>query len=194
MISRGHILSVSSIALFLVAPGDAAEKDALKTKDAKVVWGKEVNGLAVSLAPAKEGGLRFLIRWKNVGKEPLELPWVRFKSDRVYAHLDDLLNHVYMKKPDGSLVPARKYRFPIIGGPPYRPRTVILEPGKVHQETIDLATYLELPREGGGYPLSIGLEIKGGYAPSRAGARYWTGIIQSNVVDLPLGSAKAKDD
>jgi hypothetical protein len=160
------------IALPLGGTANGEKTDPVRPKAEKVAWGKEVNGLVVSLAPATAGQDKFLIRWKNVGKEPLELPWVRFKSDRVYGNLDDLLNRVSLKKPNGDLVPARKYRFPIIGGPPYRPRTVMLEPGKVHQETIELGTYLEMPVEGGRYQLSIGLEIKSGYAPSRAGARY----------------------
>jgi hypothetical protein len=152
----------------------------------KIVWGKEVNGLAVAISPAKEGQGRFVVRWKNVGKEPLELAWVRFGSDATYKHLDDLLNHVYLKKPDGTMVPAREYKFPIIGGPPYRPRTVIVEPEKIHQETIDLWTYLEKTAEVGPYQLWVELEIKSGYAPSRKDAKYWTGKVRSNVIEVKL--------
>jgi hypothetical protein len=151
-----------------------------------LVWGKEVNGLAVSLTPEGKDQ-KFIVRWKNVSNETLELPWVRFGSNAIYKGLDDLLNHVYLKKPDGTFVPARKYQFPIIGGPPYRPRTVILAPGKIHQETIDLWTYVDKTTDVGPYQLWVELEIKSGYAPSQPGARYWTGKVQSNVVEVKLG-------
>src|SRR5262249_54774765 len=129
---------------------------------------------------------RFVVRWRNAGKETLEVPWVRFGSDRVYKHRDDLLGHVSLKRADGTLVPARKYKFPLIGGPPYRPRTVILEPGKVHRETIALWTYLQKPDKEGRYQLWMDLEVRTGYAPSRKGARYWTGKVQSNVLAVKL--------
>jgi hypothetical protein len=157
-----------------------------KPRPEKVEWGKEVGGLAVSISPAAQDKGRILVRWKNVGKEPLELPWVRFGSDPVYKDRDDLLNHVSLKKPGGDLVPARKYEFPKIGGPPYRPRTVILDPEKVHEETIDLWTYVEKPAEEGRYQVWVELEVRTGYAPSREGARYWTGKIQSNVLEVEL--------
>jgi hypothetical protein len=174
----GLLIPVAALALAAPLPPGAAPE--------KIVWGKEVNGLAVSIASAADGQGRFVIRWKNVGKETLELQWVRFGSDAVYKHLDDLLNHVSLRKPDGGLVPARKYQFPIIGGPPYRPRTVILEPGKVHEETIDLWTYLDKPTEEGTYQLSIEFDVRTGYAPSRKGATYWTGKVQSNVLEVKL--------
>jgi hypothetical protein len=162
----------------------------------KLEWGKEVNGLAVSIAPGKlekeAKDLKFeekkvIVRWKNVGKETLELQWVRFGSDRIYKGLDDLQNHVYLKDADGKLVPARQYKFPVIGGPPYRPRTVIVEPNKIFEETIDLWTYLDKPAGEGRYQLSISLEVKTGYAPSRKGAKYWTGKVESNVIDVKVG-------
>jgi hypothetical protein len=152
----------------------------------KLVWGKDVNGLAVALSPAEGGKEQFVLRWKNVGQETLELQWVRFKSDVSYGHLDDLLNHVFLKGPDGKLVPARTYRFPIIGGPPYRPRTVLLKPGQVHKETIDLWTYVDKPAKAGPYQLWVEPNVKQGYAPSQPGARYWTGKITSNVLEIKL--------
>jgi hypothetical protein len=175
--------------VLLLVPDGAADRALAgpdKPKPEKVVWGKEVNGLAVSLSPAGEGKGRFVVRWKNVGKEVLEVPWVRFGSDRAYKHLDDLWQHVFLKGPDGALVPARKYKFPIIGGPPYRPRTVILEPGKIHQETIDLWTYLDRPAKEGRYQLWIEPDIKGRFAPSREGARFWGGKVRSNTVEVKL--------
>jgi hypothetical protein len=159
--------------------GDEPDKNA-----DKVDWGKEVNGLAVSIAPAQDGKGQFVIRWKNVGKETLELQWVRFGSDKIYTYLDDLLDHVTLKKADGDALPARKYQHPIIGGPPYRPRTVILDPDKTHQETIDLGTYVEKPGDEGPYQLWIDLDIRSAYAPSAKGATYWTGKIRSNVLEV----------
>jgi hypothetical protein len=157
-----------------------------KAEPEKLAWGKPVNGLAVSISPAGDGQGPFVVRWKNVGKEALEVPWVRFGSDRAYKDRDDLWHHVFLKTPDGTLVPARKYRFPIIGGPPYRPRTVTLEPGKAHQETIDLWTYVNRPVKEGRYQLWIEPDMRESYAPSRKGVRYWTGKIRSNVLEVKL--------
>jgi hypothetical protein len=172
-------------ALTLVNPSLAAPQE--KPQPEKIVWGKEVNGLAVAISPAEGATGRYVIRWKNVGKETLELPWVRFDSDATYKHLDDLLDHVILKKPDGTAVLTRKYKFPVIGGPPYRPRTVILEPGKIHQETIELATYVERPTEEGRYQLWIELDIRSGFAPKQKGATYRTGTVRSNVLEVQMG-------
>jgi len=161
----------------------------------KQEWGEAVNGLAVSIAPAKEekgtkdskkGEKKVIVRWKNVGKKTLELQWVRFDSDRIYKGLDDLHNHVYLKDADGKLVPARQYKFPTIGGPPYRPRTVFVEPDKIFEDTFDLWTYVDKPATPARYQLSISLEVKNGYGPSRKGAKYWTGKVESNVVEIKL--------
>src|SRR5437660_665262 len=81
---------------------ETAAKGPEKPKPDKISWGKEVNGLAVSIAPNGDDQGRFLIRWKNCGKDSLELPWVRFDSDPAYKHLDDLLNHVFLKKADAT--------------------------------------------------------------------------------------------
>jgi hypothetical protein len=155
-----------------------------KPNDEKIVWGKVVNGLAASIAPAKEPG-QIQIRWKNVGQQTLELPWVRFGSDAIYKDLDDLWHHVFLKKPDGEFVPVKKYQFPEIGGPPYRPRTVFVEPGKMHQETINLWTYVNKPSDGGTYRLWVELNIKSPFA-TKDGAKYWTGKIQSNRIEIKL--------
>jgi hypothetical protein len=179
---RLFILSVVAALLASLTPQGSVGAD--KAED-KTEWGKEVNGLVVSIAPA-EGQGKFLVRWKNVSKETLELQWVRFDSDRAYKHLDDLLKHVSLKNPDGKLVPAREYKFPVIGGPPYRPRTVIVEPGKVHEETIDLWTYVDKPTAEGRYQLSVEVDVKNGYAPSKKDARYWTGKVQSNTLEVKL--------
>jgi hypothetical protein len=55
---------------------------------------------------------------------------------------------------------------------------------------VDLWTYVEKPAEKGRYRLWIGLEIPRGYAPSREGARYWTGKVQSNVLEVPLAKPR----
>jgi hypothetical protein len=182
--SLGSFL-ISSITALALGASSATSAQPDKPKPEKIDWGKEVNGLAVSIAPAKDEG-KFVLRWRNVGKATLELPWVRFNSDAIYKSRDDLLGHVHLKNADGKLTPARTYKFPIIGGPPYRPRTVILDPDKVHEETIDLWTYVEKQAGGGRYQLSIELEIRTGYAPSRKDVKYWTGKVQSNVLDVKL--------
>jgi hypothetical protein len=38
----------------------------------------------------------------------------------------------------------------------------------------------------GNYQLSISLEIKNGFTRSRKGAKYWTGMIESNVLEGEL--------
>jgi hypothetical protein len=108
----------------------------------------------------------------------------------VYKHFDDLWQHVYLRQPDGSLAAARKYSFPDIGGPPYRPRTVFLGPGKIHEETIDLWTYVEKPDKDCRCRLWIELEVKQPYAPSRKDAMYWTGKVRSNELDVTIKDGK----
>jgi hypothetical protein len=160
-----------------------------KIEPDETAWGKDANGLAVSIAPAKDakdGETKFVVRWKNVGQETLELQWVRFGSNAIHKYRDDLLYHVSLKAPDGKLVPARQNKYPIVGGPPYRPRSVILAPDKILQETIDLWTYLDKPAGEGRYQLSISLEVKRGFAPSQKGAKYWTGKVESNVLEVKL--------
>jgi hypothetical protein len=183
MISAYETVLILAIAAGALAASPARGDEGDK-KDDKIDWGKDVNGLAMSIAPAEDGKGRFVVRWKNVGKETLELQWVRRGSDKVYNYLDDLLNHVTLKRPDGQPLPARTYQHPEIGGPPYRPRTVILEAGKTHQETIDLSDYVEKPADDGLYQLWIDFEVKNGYAPSAKDATYWTGKIRSNVLEV----------
>jgi hypothetical protein len=153
--------------------------------DDKLVWGKESGGLAVAIAPAERPD-SFMIRWKNVGKETLELQSVRFNSD-ILARSDDLLNHVLVKGPDGKLLAARQPKLPPVGGARRRPGTVILEPGKSYEETIDLVTYVDRPVAKGRYKLSIEPDIPNALAPPQKGATYWTGKIQSNELDITFG-------
>jgi hypothetical protein len=169
---------------FLIAGRAPAGPDGAKPE--KPAWGKEVGGLAVSLSPAGGGPGKYVVRWRNVGQEALEVPRVRFGSDRVYKGRDDLWHHVFLRGPDGALAPARKYNFPSIGGPPYRPRTVVLGPEKTHEETIDLWAYVDRPGKEGRYRLWIEPDIRERYAPSREGARYWTGKIRSNALEVQL--------
>jgi hypothetical protein len=177
--------------IILAASAEKSRAGQGKNPGEKIVWGKEVNGLAVSIAPAKEEG-KFIVRWKNLGKETLELPWVRFNSNAIYKHLDDLLGHVALKGPDGKLAPTRTYKFPIIGATPYRLRTVILDSDKAHVETMDLWTYVDKPAAKGRYQMSIDLEVKNGFAPSKKGAKYWTGKIESNVLEINVEIGKDK--
>src|SRR5260370_587035 len=72
----------------------------------KIAWGKEVNGLAVSIAPSKEEG-KFIVRWKNMGKETLELQWVRMNSNATYNPPDDPRGHAWLKGHEGKPAPPR---------------------------------------------------------------------------------------
>lgn len=76
--------------------------------DDQLTWGKEVNSLTLAITPADQKD-RYQLRWKNVGKEALELSWVRFNSDFVDKNRDDLLNHVFLKGQDGKLALSRNY-------------------------------------------------------------------------------------
>ena len=109
-----------------------------------------------------------------------------FQLERILPELRrSTRQYVRLKDADGKLVPARQYKFAIRGGPPYRPRTVILGPDKVHEETVDLWTYLDKPADGR-YQLSIELDIKHGYGPSQKDAIYWTGKIESNEIEIKV--------
>jgi hypothetical protein len=154
--------------------------------DNDLTWGKTVNGLAVAVFPAERTNNYFL-RWKNVGKETLELQWVRSSWD--LHRNDDLLNHVFVKDQGGKLVPTRQPEFRIGGGAPRRPDSVILAPGKSHEETIDLRSYVKKPAAPGRHTLSIELDISPflAPAPSQKGAVYWTGKIQSNELEITFG-------
>src|SRR5262249_41865215 len=115
--------------------------------DAQLAWGKEVNGLAVAITPADQEG-KVLVRWKNVGKDLLEIPWTRFDSDLIDKHADDLFGHVFLKGPGGKLVPARQHQGRNVGGPPPLLNSVVLGPGQTHEEIIDLWAYVERPAAG----------------------------------------------
>jgi hypothetical protein len=154
--------------------------------DEQLAWGKEVNNLAIAITPAEQKD-QFLIRWKNFGKDTLELAWIRLNSDVVYPNRDDLLDHVFLKGPNGKPVPARKYPGPRAGPPPGIDRTVVLCPGQSHEETIDLWTYLEKPATDGRYQLSIELDLPEGRQRWEPDAKPWSGKIQSNVLDVSLG-------
>ena len=153
--------------------------------DDQLVWGKSVDGLAVAIAPAKRPD-NYLLRWKNLGRETLELHAVRFNTD-INGRNDDLWNHVLVKGPDGKHLPARKLRFPSGGGPRFRGDTVILAPGKTYEETIDLATYVDRPAAKGRYKLSIELDLPDAQTPSQMATTFWTGKIQSNELDITFG-------
>ena len=74
--------------------------------DAQLAWGKEVNNLTVAITPAEQKD-KFLLRWKNVGADAMELSWIRLKSNPIHKDRDDLWNHVFLKGPDGKMVAAR---------------------------------------------------------------------------------------
>jgi hypothetical protein len=154
--------------------------------DDKLAWGKTVNGLALAVFPTERTN-NYLLRWKNVGKETLELQCVRSRWDPLQN--DDLLHHVFVKDQGGKLVPARQPTIRFAGGAPRRPGGVILPPGKSHEETIDLLSYVEKPAAPGRFTLSIELDISPflAPAPSQKGAVYWTGKIQSNELEITFG-------
>jgi hypothetical protein len=155
--------------------------------DEKLSWGKESNGLAVAITP----GVRpdsFLVRWKNVGKDTLELRAVRTVFEVAPREEDDLRNHVLVKGSEGNLLPATKPRFPPRKvGAPQRSASVTLEPGKTHEEAIDLGVYVQRPNTPGQYDLSIELDVAEALAPLEKGARYWTGKVTSNTLKITFG-------
>jgi hypothetical protein len=155
--------------------------------DDKVAWGKEVNSLAVAIMPTEQKD-RFLIRWKNVGDVAFALPMVRLNRDVSDPQRDDLLDHVFLKGPDGKLANARKYPPVRAGGPPrVLMNAAVLGAGKGHEEIIDLWTYVERPANSGRFQLSIEFENP----ESRRAILFnefktWSGKVQSNSLDVDL--------
>jgi hypothetical protein len=156
-----------------------------KTDD-QLVWGKDVNNLAVAVTPADQKD-KFLIRWKNVGNDVLELPWERMQSHGVGKNHDDLMGHIFLKGPDGKLAPARQQPAPPGGGPQFGGRSIVLGPGQSLDEVIDLWTYIERPAANGQYQLSIELDIPKERKGREWEVKTWSGKIQSNVLDVTLG-------
>jgi hypothetical protein len=158
-------------------------KFSTRKPDDQLVWGKEVNGLAVAIATTDRPD-KFLVRWKNVGTDKLDLRWVRFHSDIVDKNRDDLLDHVFLKGADGKFAPTRKYPAPRAGG---LTRSVILGPGKTHEEEIDLWSYVERPAAAGRYDLWIEPDISSSRFRREPDAKSWTGKIQSNKLAIMIG-------
>jgi hypothetical protein len=152
--------------------------------DHELIWGQEVDGLTLALA-ATDDRDRYLLRWKNVGKEPLQVSWIRLHLDPMDKNRDDLLNHVMLKMPDGKIALPRKYAAPRTDVP-YLGGTVVLHPGKIHDETIDLWAYVERPAAEGRYQLSIELEIPKGRRVGESHLRSWVGRIRSNELELTI--------
>jgi hypothetical protein len=152
--------------------------------DAQLAWSEAVDGLAVAVAPAEQKG-RFLIRWKNVGTDAVQLPWARLNADLIEKTRDDLLGHVSLRGADGKTAPARQYPPPQRAGYPFR--AFVLGPGQTLDETIDLWAYVEKPAAGGKYRLSIGLDIDKGRRVLGFEARTWSGKIESKPVEVVVG-------
>lgn len=158
-----------------------------RPSDVQLAWSEEVEGLRVAVTPLGANG-QFLIRWKNVGKEALELPWARFHTDLLRSNQDDLLDHVFLKGRDGKLAAARKYPPPRRPRRPLRERScVILGPERTHEETIDLWSYVEKPAAAGDYQLSIELDISAGRRGMESRMKTWTGKIQSKTLKVVIG-------
>lgn len=154
--------------------------------DAQLVWSEEVESLKVAVTPLDANG-QCLIRWKNVGKEALQLPWTRFHFNILDSHFDDLLGHVFLKGPDGKLAPAREYPAPRRVRRPLLDESVVLGPGRTHEETIDLWSYVEKPAAGGNYQLSIELDVPAGRRGREWKVESWASKIQSKPVKVTLG-------
>jgi hypothetical protein len=153
--------------------------------DHELVWGKEFDSLAVAITPTDRKD-QFLIRWKNVGKDVMQLPLARLNGDRV-AKNGELLSRLILKGPDGKLVPAREFPAAPAGAALLLRRAVILGPGKTHEEVVDLWTYVDRPAAQGRYQLSVELDIPAGFKGLDWEVRSWSGKVQSNVLDITLG-------
>jgi hypothetical protein len=157
--------------------------EAAHAQEEKIPWGKEVNGLVIAVTPRDKDPGKLTIRYRNVGKETLELQCVRVGSNAAFTHCGDLLTDA-----DDKFVPVRMRKIPAAGDPADRPRTVILAPEKVHTETLDLWTYVEMPAKDGRFQLAIALEVKNADVPSQKGAKYWTGKVQSNLLEYKFAT------
>jgi hypothetical protein len=153
--------------------------------DEQLKWGKSVDGLAVAIAPEERAG-SYLIRWKNIGNDTLEIPMARGDID---TERNDLWENVFLKAADGKSLPARQSRFPERRGIGARQRvpTIVLEPGKSYDESISLPYYVAPPVEKGRFQLFIGLDNTGAQVTPQKGARFWTGKIQSNEIEITFG-------
>jgi hypothetical protein len=157
-----------------------------RPSDAQLVWSPEVNNLAVAITSTCQKD-QFLIRWKNIGKDALQLPWVRLNSHVIDSHRDDLLDHVFLKGPDGKRVPARQYATEQHGRLRTLDRAVVLGPGQTHEETIDLWSYVKKPAVLGKYQLSIELDISERRRAREHDVPMWSGKIQSKVIEVSVG-------
>lgn len=151
--------------------------------DGRLAWSEEVENLTVALVGVEENG-RLLIRWKNVGKEPLQLPWVRFHSSVIDSERDDLLGHVFLQGQDGKVAPAREHPAP--RRQRFFDRCVILGPGRTYEETINLWTYVEKPQLGRKYQLSIELDIPKGRRVMEHEVKTWSGKIRSKTREISV--------
>lgn len=154
-----------------------------RPSDDRLTWSEEVDGLAVALWPVDVGG-QILIRWKNGGKDAVQLPWARFNPNRIDKNRDDLLRHVFLKGPDGKF--ARDRSSPPRGTPLGRERCVIIGSGRTFEEVINLWSYVEKPAAGGKYQLSIELDVPRGRRGLEPRMKTWSGKIQSKPLEVTI--------
>ena len=64
---------------------------------------------------------------------------------------------------------------------------MILGPGRTLEEIIDLWTYVDRPSAAGRHQLSIELDIPAERGGREREFKFWSGKIQSNVLELDLG-------
>jgi hypothetical protein len=152
-----------------------------KTDD-QLAWGKPFNDLAVAIAPADEKD-KFLVRWKNVGKDFLEIPWARKVFDLAPNEPDELHVQVFLRGADGKVAPFVPCDVPKRSG---SSSTAVLGPGQVYEEVIDLWTYVQKPTPGK-YQLSIELELKEPRRRNEFEAKLWLGKVATNVLEIDVG-------
>jgi RNA polymerase sigma factor (sigma-70 family) len=121
------------------------------------------------------------LRWENVSNKPLVL-----RRDRCC----DLYDHVFMKGPDGRLVPARTDNRARLRHA--RRRAVLVEPGKHDEERFDPWHWVVKPTKGGEYTIWVEFEQK--VPPKPVRPDYWTGKVRSNEVKINLAGTPARTE
>ncbi len=124
------------------------------------------------------------LRWENVSKKPLVI-----YRDRCC----DLYDHIFLKGPDGKLVPARtdnRERLRHLGHRPVR-----IEPGKQDEERFDPWHWVVKPERPGEYTLWVEFEQK--FPPTvnmnAFPKGYWIGKIRSNTVTVTISAPPVRN-
>ena len=147
-----------------------------------IKFAKQIPGPSPLWVADPERDHSYTLRWENAGKEALALT-----RDRCC----DLYDHVFLKGPDGKLVPARRDNRARFGHGPAE--GIRVEPAKCDEEMFNPWHWVVKPEVPGEYVLWV--EFEQGVPPKPVGKHYWQGKVRSNAVKVeikPQGAAAGK--